>query len=145
VKYLLDSNVIAAAIQGRLPVVLRLNDLKPADVAVSAISRFEAESALRAKSRAQVRFGKLLRDFLSQVRAIEFGALESQAAVNLAAQLRADGEALAPLDLLVAGTALAHQLTLVTDRPKAFLAVPNLEVENWLASSRTASQQGTAK
>lgn len=143
-KYLLDSNVIAAAIKGRLPVVLRLSELKPGDVAVAAASRFEAESALRAKPRAQVRFGKLLRDFFAQVRVLDFGALETQTAVNLAAQLRADGEALAPFDLLVAATAIAHQLTLVTDRPMTFAAVSNLDLENWLSEPNRISQ-GTTK
>ena len=143
-RYLLDSNVIAAAIKGRLPVVLRLSELKPGDVAIAAVSRVEAETALKVQARAQVRYGKLLRDFIAQVRVIDFGALESQAAVNLAAQLRADGETLAPFDLLVAATALAHRLTLVTDRPAAFSVVPNLEVENWLNDTNRISQ-GKAK
>jgi tRNA(fMet)-specific endonuclease VapC len=144
VRYLLDSNVIAAAIKGRLPVVLRLAELKPGDVAIAAVSRVEAETALKVQPRAQVRYGKLLRDFLAQVRAIDFGALEAQAAVNLAATLRTEGAQIAPFDLLVAATALAHRLILVTDRPMAFAAVPNLEVENWLSESHRISQ-GTTK
>ena len=137
VKFLLDSNVIAAAIKGRLPVVLKLAALKPGDVAVSVVSRVEAEAALRTQPRAQVRFGKLLRDFFAQVRVIDFGTAEAQAATNLAALLQASGEALSGFDLVVAATAQAHQLTLVTDRLTAFVAVPNLDVENWLAESTT--------
>jgi len=144
VRYLLDSNVIAAAIKGRLPVVLRLSELKPGDVAIAAVSRVEAETALKVQARAQVRYGKLLRDFIAQVRVIDFGALESQAAVTLAATLRNEGEPIAPFDLLVAATALAHRLTLVTDRPAAFSVVPNLEVENWLNDTNRISQ-GKAK
>ncbi|HZP11410.1 MAG TPA: PIN domain-containing protein [Nevskiaceae bacterium] len=143
-RYLLDSNVIAAAIKGRLPVVLRLSELKPGDVAIAAVSRVEAETALRVQPRVQVRFGKLLRDFLAQVRVIDFGALESQAAVNLAATLRGEGNSLPPFDLLVAATAIAHQLTLVTDRPMAFASVSNLDVENWLSEPNRISQ-GTKK
>lgn len=143
-RYLLDSNVIAAAIKGRLPVVLRLAELKPGDVAIAAVSRVEAEIALRVQPRAQVRYGKLLRDFLDQVRVIDFGALESHAAVVLAAHLRGEGDAIAPFDLLVAATALAHRLILVTERPAAFAAVPNLDVENWLSEGNRISQ-GTTK
>ena len=130
-KFLLDSNVIAAAIKGRLPVVLKLAALKPGDVAVSVVSRVEAEAALRAAARAQVRFGKLLRDFFAQVRVIDFGTAEAQAATNLAALLQASGEVLSGFDLVVAATAQAHQLTLVTDRSSVFVSVPNLDVENW--------------
>ena len=38
-KYLLDAETVIAAVKGRLPVVLRLGQLKPDDVAVSVISR----------------------------------------------------------------------------------------------------------
>ena len=137
VKFLLDSNVIAAAIKGRLPVVLKLGALKPGDVAVSVVSRVEAESALLAQPRAQVRFGKLLRDFFAQVQVIDFGAAEALAATNLAALLQTGGESLSGFDLVVAATAQAHRLTLVTDRVAVFASVPNLDVENWLVESRT--------
>jgi tRNA(fMet)-specific endonuclease VapC len=131
VKYLLDSNVIAAAIKGRLPVVLRLSALKPGDIAVSVVSRLEAEASLRATSSAHARFAKLLREFLAQVRVIDFGAAESHVATTLAATLRAEDEKLSGFDLIIAATALAHQLTLVTERPMAFAHVTNLETENW--------------
>ena len=134
-KYLFDSNVVAAAIKGRLPVVLKLAAVKPGDVAVSVVSRVEAEASLRAQPRAHVRFGKLLRDFFGQVRVIDFGNTEAQAATNLAALLQSSAEKLSGFDLIVAATAQAHQLTLVTDRPQAFASVPNLDVENWLHDS----------
>lgn len=131
-KLLLDSNIVAAAIKGRLPVVLKLSKLKPSDVAISAISRMEAEATLRGQPRMQARYSKLLREFLANVKVIGFDAAETQQAVSLSAYLQQTDEAIGAYDLLVAATALAHQLTLVTDRPQAFAAVPNLDIENWL-------------
>jgi tRNA(fMet)-specific endonuclease VapC len=131
VKYLLDSDVLAAAIKGRLPVVLRLAELKPTAVAVSVMARVEAETALRLQPRAQARYGKLLKEFLSSVTVLDFGQPEAQQAVGLSAYLQSAGESLPPLDLQQAATALAHQLTLVTDRVAAFASVPNLDVERW--------------
>ncbi len=136
VSYLLDASVVCAAIKGRLSVVLKLSALKPGEVALSAVSRVEAEAALRTQPRAQARFGKLLREFLSQVRVMELGALEAQAASALAVGLHVSGERLSMIDLLVAATAQAHQMTLVTDRPAVFAAVPNLDVENWSTDSQ---------
>lgn len=130
-KFLLDSNVLAAALKGRLPVVLKLSQLKPSDVAVSAVSRMEAEAALRGQLRAQARYARLLKEFLANVKVLPFDALETQQAVSLAAYAQQTGERLGAYDLLVAATALAHQLTLVTDRPQAFAHVPNLDVVNW--------------
>ncbi|HEX4894820.1 MAG TPA: PIN domain-containing protein [Solimonas sp.] len=131
-RYLLDSDVLAAAVKGRLPVVLRLAQLKPSDVAISVLSRVEAETALRLQPRAQARYGKLLKEFLAAVPVLDFGAAEAQQAVALGAYLQPAGEKLAAMDLWLAATAVAHQLTLVTDRTQAFSAVPNLDVERWV-------------
>ncbi|MDP9143055.1 MAG: PIN domain-containing protein [Pseudomonadota bacterium] len=131
-KYLLDSDALAAAVRGRLPVVLKLEQLKPTDIAVSVFARMEAETALRMQPRAQARYGRLLKDFLASIHVLEFGPAEAQHAVNLNAYLQGAGDSLATLDLLQAATALSHQLTLVTDRSAAFSGVPNLDVERWV-------------
>jgi tRNA(fMet)-specific endonuclease VapC len=131
VKYLLDSDVVAAAIKGRLPVVLKLQALKPSDIAISVLSQAEAETALRLNPRAQARYGKLLKEFLQAVPVLDLGAAEVQQAVVLGVYLQAAGEKLAPLDLWLAATAVARQLVLVTDRLATFAAVPNLDVERW--------------
>lgn len=130
-KYLLDADVIAAALKGRLAVVLKLQAIKPGEVAVSVFSQIEAETALRLQPRVQARYGKLLKDFLAAVPRLDFGAAEAQQAIVIGSYLRAAGETLAPLDLWLAATATARRLTLVTDRPSAFAGVPNLDVEKW--------------
>lgn len=131
-KYLLDSNVIAAAAKGRLPVAVKLSALKPGDVAMSAIARMEAEQVLIGANRSAARYAKLLRELLAQVEVLAFGAVEAQRAATVGAYLEQTGERLEGYDLLVAATALTHQLTLVTDRVAAFAQVPGLDVENWL-------------
>lgn len=130
-KYLLDSDALAAAVRGRLPVVLKLGQLKPTDIAVSVLARMEAETSLRLQPRAQARYGRLLKEFLASVHVLDFGQTEAQQAVSLGAYLQAAGEKLATLDLLQAATALSHQLVLVTDRTAVFSGVPNLDVERW--------------
>ncbi len=131
-RYLLDSDALASVVRGRLPVVLKLAQLKPSDIAVSVLARMEAETALRLQPRAQARYGRLLKDFLATVSVLEFGPAEAQHAVNVSAYLQAAGDSLPTLDLLQAATALSHQLTLVTDRGTAFAGVPNLDVERWV-------------
>lgn len=127
-KVLLDSSVIAGAIKGRLPVVLKLSELKPSEVAVSVLGRMEAEAGLRRDARLQSRFGKLLKEFLGSVTVLDVNTPVAQQAAHVAA-FNAAG--LSAYDLLTAATALAHQLTLVTDRPAVFAEVPNLDVEVW--------------
>ena len=74
VNYLLDAGTVLAAIKGRLPVVVRLSQLKPGAVAVSVISRMEAESVLRRSPRTPAQFTRLLRDFLGSVKVLDFCA-----------------------------------------------------------------------
>lgn len=131
-RYLLDSSMIVAAIKGRLPVVVKLSTLKPDDVAVSIIGRMEAEIGLRGNARVQGKYARLLRDFLANVRVLDFGMLEAQQAMNLGTYLQQGDEKLDAYGLLIAGTALAHQLTLVTEDTAIYVRVPGLETENWL-------------
>ena len=131
-KYLLDTNIIAAAVKGRLPVAVRLSALKPGQVAVSVIGRMEAETSLRGAASAQGKYGKLLREFLANVQVLDFGTAEATQAATVGGYLQQNGVRLEGYDLLVAATALTHQLTLVTDRGAAFAHVPGLDVENWL-------------
>ena len=131
-KYLLDSNIVVAAIKGRLPVAVKLSAMRPGDIAVSIVAKMEAEMALRGDTRAQSRYGRLLRDFLANVRVLDFGVTEAQQAVTLGGYQRQGGTQMDRYNLLVAATALAHQLVLVTNDTLAFADVPGLDVENWL-------------
>ena len=47
------------------------------------------------------------------------------------AQLR-QGVSYASIDLLIAATALVHDLTLITHNTKDFQRIPNLRIEDWL-------------
>ncbi len=47
-------------------------------------------------------------------------------------QLR-QGVSYASIDLLIAATALVHDLTLVTHNTKDFARIPDLRIEDWIA------------
>lgn len=130
-KVLLDTATVIAAIKGRLPVVLRLAKLQPADVAVSVITRMEAEMALRAAPKANARFTRLLKEFFAAVRVLDFSDAEVAQAVALTPYLPQGPEALKSFELQLAATALSHQLTLITATPQRFALIPGLDVENW--------------
>jgi len=131
VKVLLDTATVIAAIKGRLPVVLRLAQLKPAEVAVSAVSRMEAEMALRLAPKTNARFARLLKEFFASVKVLDFTEAEAVQAVNLAPYLPQGAEALKSFELQLIATALSHQLTLITDTPQRFAFIPGLDAERW--------------
>lgn len=131
-KYLLDGGTLAAAIKGRLPVVLRLAQLSPGEVALSVFSRMQVEIGLRVQPRAQARYGKLLREFSQNLQVIEFGAAESELAATVGTYLASAGEAINALDLMLAAQAMTHRCTLVCDDVAPYRMVAGLDVENWL-------------
>ena len=52
-------------------------------------------------------------------------------AARVRAALEESGEAIGPLDTLIAGTALAARATLVTHNTREFRRVPGLRIEDW--------------
>lgn len=136
---LLDAATLAAAVKGRLPVILALGQLKPGEVAISVVSQVQAETGLRLQPRAQARYGELMKQLLATVRVIDFGTAEAQKASQIAGYLAQQHESLGGFELILAATALAHGLTLITDEPQRYLSVPGLEVENWLRTPRASA------
>ena len=133
-KYLLDAETVIAAVKGRLPVVLRLGQLKPDDVAVSVISRLEVEAALRSQAQRNNQHGVLLKSWFDTVRLLDFDTACTQQAGALSAYLHQAKSPLPPFELLIAATAMARQLVLVSPRKALFNQVPQLDCENWMVA-----------
>lgn len=74
-----------------------------------------------------------INDFISAVRILEFDVPAAQAFGRLRGEMKRLGRTVNPIDLLIASTALAHDLTLVTHNVKHFQCVPGLRIEDWLA------------
>lgn len=70
---------------------------------------------------------------LSKVTIIDYNRAAADRFGRLRAVLRREGITVAPLDLQIAATALAHDLTLVTHNTRHFERVPGLRLEDWLA------------
>ena len=74
---------------------------------------------------------QLIDSFLQKVNVVPF-----KVGIDIFAQtknsLRLEGFTIEDFDLLIAASALAWNLTLVTDNIKHFRYIPNLEVINWV-------------
>lgn len=138
-KYLLDAGTLSAALRGRLPVVLKLAELGPGEVAMSVLSRMQVEIGLRSQPRAQARYARLLKTLSETVRVVDFGAAEAQQAATLGAYLGlhsdAAGERIGPMELMLAAQAMTHRYTLVVDDVAPYRMVTGLNVENWLGKA----------
>jgi tRNA(fMet)-specific endonuclease VapC len=62
---------------------------------------------------------------------LTFDLSAAQHAAKARAHLEVQGTPLGPVDTMLAGIALAHQLTMVTRNVREFERVPGLQVQNW--------------
>jgi|SRR6056297_2135580 len=72
-------------------------------------------------------------DLQLAVMVIDFDSACAEVFGRLRGELKRLGIGVGPMDLLIASTALAHHLTLVTHNTAHFRPIPGLVAEDWLA------------
>ncbi|WP_211922174.1 type II toxin-antitoxin system VapC family toxin [Desulfolutivibrio sulfodismutans] len=128
--FVLDTNTVIHFFKGAGNVATRLLATPPSQVGVPAVVAYELETGL-AKCGYPVRRVQELGLFLSAVSLLPFGVDEARAAAGARARLEAQGTPIGPMDILIAGTALARGAILVTRNVREFSRVSGLVVENW--------------
>ena len=128
--FVLDTNTLIYFFKGEGRVAERLWATRPHDIAVPAVVVYELHVGIAKSSHPQKRLLQL-RQFLGCTRVLPFGQDEAACAARVRADLELRGEAIGPMDTLIAGTALAHQGTLITRSLREFERIANLPVENW--------------
>jgi tRNA(fMet)-specific endonuclease VapC len=132
--YLLDTNVCIALINGNPVVVRQRFDEAVAQasaVQVSSIALFELWYGV-SKSRRREYNARLLEGFLAgPIHLLPFEADDARVAGELRAGLESIGRPISEYDLLIAGQALQHSITLVTANVREFGRIRNLTWENW--------------
>lgn len=126
----LDTNTVIHYFKGAGHVAERLLAVPPNRVALPSVVVYEIEVGILRSGEATKRrrqFGHLL----AAVAVLPFGQREAETAARVRGELEAEGTPIGPLDLLIAGTALAHGATLVTRNTGEFSRVPGLGLENW--------------
>ncbi len=133
-KYLLDTNVCIRILNGSSPAVVdRLRELEPADVAISTVVRAELVFGAR-KSRHVAENLRVVDAFCSPFPSPDFDLGSADVYGAIRAELERAGRPIGPNDLLIAATALASSLILVTHNQGEFGRVPGLRLEDWEAS-----------
>jgi tRNA(fMet)-specific endonuclease VapC len=132
--YLLDTNACIALINGKPPSIrVRLQkELEAqAQVLVSTIVAFELWYGVAKSARQQSNTNLLEAFFAGPVTVLAFEEEDARVAGALRAAIEAAGKPIGAYDLLIAGQALRHQLTLVTANAREFARVKGLRWEDW--------------
>ncbi len=119
-----------ALLTGRhFPLEEKIRAQEASAVGVSSIVAFELYYGAFASARLDRNLAAIDRMRFSVV---PFDQSDARRAGAIPAELKPRGTPIGPFDILIAGQALARNLTLVTNNVREFRRVPNLKVEDWL-------------
>jgi len=130
-RYLLDTCVISDFIKGEPGTQARLKQTLPTDVAVSVITVMELRYGLLNNPQRAQKVEPTIAGFLASVTILPFGNAEAEQAAQVRAILKAQGQPIGAYDVLIAATALLHNLRMITANQREFNRVPGLQTENW--------------
>jgi tRNA(fMet)-specific endonuclease VapC len=110
--------------------VSRLSNLSPNDCGVSQVTVYELLCGVH-KAQNTSREKQKVEQFVSVIIELPFDRSAAEAAARIRVDLEQKGMVIGPYDLLIAGHALATNLTLVTSNLGEFQRVNGLKLETW--------------
>jgi len=130
-KYLLDTDAFSDIVRSVPNVAARFSSVSSSLVRISTVTIKEIEFGRRRHPERASRYGAAIEELLKSVESLPFDIEDAYATGQLRAVLTNAGTPIGPYDVMIAGTALARGLILVTANAREFSRVPNLQIENW--------------
>lgn len=126
----MDTNTLIYYFKGQGQVAQNLANVSPQEIGVSTIVLFELQVGI-AKSTSPAKRTQQLQQLLSRVNLVPFDRDAALAAATIRAQLEQQGTPIGSMDVLIAGTAVALQGTLITHNVNEFSRVSGLAIADW--------------
>ena len=129
--YLLDTNACIRLLnRSSEPLVARLESKRPSEVRLCSIVKAELAYGARKSGRPAENL-RVLREFFEAFRSLPFEDNCSEPYGRIREELERAGTPIGPYDLMIAATAIANDLTLVTNNTSEFGRVVGLRCEDW--------------
>ncbi|MCK5537793.1 MAG: type II toxin-antitoxin system VapC family toxin [Bacteroidales bacterium] len=128
--YILDTNTLIYFFKGMGNVSKHLFAHSPKDIFIPSVVLYELQVGIAKSNNPQKREKQLL-ELLQQVNVVSFSHKEAKASALIRADLESKGTPIGPMDTLIAGSAKANNLILVTHNTNEFVRVSNLILEDW--------------
>jgi len=129
--FLLDTNACIRILNGSSPGVAgRLQATSPSDLRLCSVVKAELVYGARRSTRVAENL-RLLSRFFEPLVSLPFDDRCADHAAFIRLDLERSGRPIGPNDLLIAATARAHDLVLVTHNLREFSRVPGLRIEDW--------------
>jgi tRNA(fMet)-specific endonuclease VapC len=130
-KYLLDTCTVSDFVKGQPNVLARVKTSPPNLLAVSVVTRLEVAYGLALSVERARTLAPVLEAFFSAITTLPFEEADALAAAGVRATLKMAGQPIGAYDVLIAGTALARGLIVVTSNVGEFRRIGGLQVEDW--------------
>ncbi len=130
-RYLLDTCVISDFIKGEAGTTARFKQTLPADIAISSVTVMELRYGLALNLQRAQKIEPAITSILSSVTILPFGVVEAEQTAHIRSALKSQGQPIGAYDVLIAATALQHNLIMVTANQREFERVTGLQTENW--------------
>ena len=127
-QYLLDTNAVIALMKGNARFIEQIKMHQPGEIYISSITLHELYFGAY---KSQRRDENLARLGLLNLQVLQFDEQDALSSGMARARLSAAGAPIGPLDVLIAGVALARRLCLITHNISEFQRVEGLRVSDW--------------
>jgi len=128
--YILDTNTLIYYFKGQGQVAENFANVSAQEISIPTIVLFELQVGI-AKSTSPAKRTQQLQELLSRVNLVLFDREAALAAAKIRAELEQQGTPIGQMDVLIAGTAIALQASLVTHNVKEFSRVSGLTIVDW--------------
>jgi tRNA(fMet)-specific endonuclease VapC len=128
--YVLDTNTLIYYFKGQGQVAENFANVSAQEISIPTIVFFELQVGI-AKSTSPAKRTQQLQELMSRVNLVLFDREAALAAAKIRAELEQQGTPIGQMDVLIAGTAIALQSTLVTHNVKEFSRVSGLTIVDW--------------
>lgn len=129
--YLLDSNVCIHLLNGRhLTLIQRFRQYDSGQTVLCSMVKAELLRGALRSQRVELNLERLA-VFFAPLKSLPFDDKAAEHFARIGAELMKRGTPIGPNDLVIAATALAQQVTLVTHNTAEFSRVPGLRLEDW--------------
>ena len=128
-KYLLDTNALTAWVTKDAIFIKHIQSKNPSDLVISVMTEHEVLFGIACNPRLRLR--GVAKNMLSLLPKLVIASREAAAAADIRADLRSRGQPIGSYDVLIAATALANNLIVVTHNTREFGRIAGLKVEDW--------------
>ncbi|MGB3615317.1 MAG: PIN domain-containing protein [Elainellaceae cyanobacterium] len=122
-------------LRAKLELVSGLSKLRQRVLLSPVITTMELRYGLLLNPQRTQKVEPAIASILSSVTILPFDVEEAERAAQIRAVLKSQGRPIGAYDVLIAATALQHDLLMVTANRREFERVTGLQVENWRQSA----------